>query len=443
MGMLAALVGAAFGAAGLTQPRVVNDTASYAQFDFQWPTILQQRRTPGYPAVMAAVRGVAESDGPIPWLHLALFGAAAAIFAWTASDSAVRRVAVFGGLLSANALWLYGNTLATDTPAAALGVAAAAMAVRCGRAATWAAALLAGGLVTAAWLIRPAMLALVVAGPLIAALVRWRAHGRLRSGVAAGGRVAAVTIALLLAWCGLRWAAVGQFGVVSFGGYNLVGVAGQFPGADDVRLEAEALTHVRDRAARLRGEVPPHHAELSAMNYTRLEANYDRVIWEIYEPAAVDALGSGIPDGGVPGGGGRASDAVVNRTLAAIAAAIIRQNPRDYAVWLVKATRQAVRQSLDDFAENPVGLLLLLIIGGGVIFGPGAIGPQTRLVAATAGVYWAAMIALTVLVCPPLGRMTDAASVLWPAAAAMAAVDLWVPASSPRRAYSPDAGTTQ
>lgn len=403
---LSAAVAVALWQAGRTAPRIVNDSTGYTQFEFAWPAFLAQRRTPGYPLVLAAAGG---RTAAMPWVHVAVYAGGAAAFAAAVVGGGIgRRLLVAAALLSANILWLYVDTVATDTVAAGLGLLTMAAAFRAGRGSRgWIAA--AVGLATVAWLVRPTMLALVVAAP-AAAYFAAREDRPRRTALRPAAVLFAGAAAVVLAWCGLRWAALGDFGAVSFGGHNLIGIAGQFPEADGLSTDDPELGAVRDAAAAARAASEPAMAEAAPMNYLRLENNHDATIWRLYEPPARE----------------RSADYVAaDRLLARHAAALIRHAPWRYAEWLAKATRQAVRGTFDGLASNLAGLALILAVFAGTCVGPGMVGLRTRTLTAVAVTYWAGLTAVTVLVVPPRGRMTDAAGLLLMAVLASATADLW------------------
>jgi len=277
-----------------------------------------------------------------------------------------------------------------------------------------------GPLVTIGWLVRPVMLFLVplvcVAAPLFE--LRTRGSAATWAGLARFALVsAAIVILPLVAWCGLRWQAVGKFGVVSFGGYNLIGITGQFL---DEALVAELPEHLRplvQSALQRRQSLPPGEIPLPddpLLRYSRMEVNYDVTIWKVFVPASQELYGN---------------DAVqVNSRLRELGVAIARLRPEWYGVWLAKACRQALRISCQELVGNPVtGPLIVLTIGLELLrivrcwrrsIPAGLLSSATDLVPVLllmSVLYAASNLLLVIVVCPPLGRMTDAATVLFPA----------------------------
>lgn len=396
--------------------RVVPDTASYLDVPLNsLAGALSHYRTPGYPVFLAATKPFAAEWAAVPIVHYLIFcGAVAALFRSLGPLAGPwARAFIAGSLLFANIL--IGpestvETVATDFLASAFGVLAVSLLLlRATRAVPSRWLLLAIALVSAAaWIVRPAYLFLVPMIPLLGAmLTKANSHitnrtGGLREPITLGF----VTLLPLVAWCGLRQTVVGRFGAVSFGGYNLIGIAGQFLDdglaqelPDDLQPLALAALE-RQKTFSFPG---PTDAESSKLNYERIERRYDDTIWRIYLPAAEELAGN--------------APVRVNSDLKRLAFEIIKRRPRDYVIWVAKATRQAVRKLVSDFVLNPVYLALLFATIGTQLLcilrhspAPDATCPgATASLFVVAMVYATASLSVVIIVCPPLGRMTDAA----------------------------------
>jgi hypothetical protein len=119
----------------------------------------------------------------------------------------------------------------------------------------------------------------------------------------------------------------------------------------------------------------------------------------------------------------------VNSKLRELGTAVIRLRPREYAVWLAKAARQALRISSQELVSNPVsGSLILMTLLVTVVIvvqswrRPELADPRpwdprgiVGLLFLLSVLYASLNLLLVIVVCPPLGRMTDAACVLFPA----------------------------
>ena len=216
-----------------------------------------------------------------------------------------------------------------------------------------------------------------------------------------------------------RWSVVGQWGIVSFGGYNAIGIAGQFITPDLVDHFPEPHRPIIRRALGRRERRPKSDEYLDSeprLHYLRMERHYDLTIWNEFAPAAMEVLGE--------------HPVRINAALGQLAMQAIRQRPVDFAVWLAKATRQGVKKLFWDNVDNPVNLGVLLATGAALLIrifqstpnrNPlvGACGAERTafLVVTSLSLLYAALsLAVAIPVCPPFGRMTDAAGVLMPAA---------------------------
>jgi len=275
--------------------------------------------------------------------------------------------------------------------------------------------------VMATYLTRPAYLSLVVQLPLLGlAIVQSRRVHRptFRELTRTAAVLAAATLIPLIAYCTLRSVVVGRFGVVASGGFNVIGVAGQFLDdemvgslPDDLQpLARHALTHRPPED----GDQSVLMTDAPVLNYQRIENRYDRTIWRIFYPAAEQTESSAVTS--------------VNTRLRRLAQEIVRQRPKMYAVYLIKAFRRAVFKIVGDTVLNPYCLSLCLLIAGVTlirILRPSAVrtvDPESGaefdllslMVLATLS-FAACQMAVVILVCPPLGRMTDAMALFVPA----------------------------
>ncbi len=403
---------------GKLRPQLVPDSPGYVDFPWHSPRqALGHLRTPAYPAFLKVAGFLAAEQRAVPAAQMCFYFGAAALLFWAlrqGTGATGVSLAAASGLLYANILHGYVSTVATDTLAAAAGIAAVALTIRFVARPSFLSAVGIAMAATAGWLVRPAYLFLVVLCPLLAWLVvRVRREGlpRAPGRIGLALRVLALTAGPLLAYCTLRAAVVGQFGVVSFGGYNLVGVSGQFlTPADLDRLPAEVrpiAETVLDQRASAQQPVSPYDNE-PPLHYLRLETRYDHTIWNEFKPAAEKVVG--------------VEPAAINPRLKTLGATLVRNHPRDYAVWLVKATRQGAKKLTWDFLDNPVGLVTSLLLAAVLALTAslrGFAGSWTdevdwaafRILVLTTIAYAATSLAVVIPVCPPLGRFTDAAGV--------------------------------
>lgn len=419
-------VGIWLAASGRLTPELVNDSPSYVEFPWtSAEAILNQHRTPGYPAFLQISRLFGSNFESTPLLHFVVYASAVAmLYLGVKRVTHVPKVAFIAAstLLYSRILHGYVNTIATDTLASALGIATCGLTLwRLSSERNRALTIGLMVVVTLGWLVRPAYLFLV---PLVP-LVTWQTRSYFNRPDRRDSLLLFAGLLLpLLAYCLLRLAVVDRFGIVSFGGYNQIGIAGQFLVDEDVERLPDELRPLAQAVlqARESGTLPGgKYDELPRMNYMRMEDRYDIAIWSEFAPAAERLCGD--------------DKARINTLLRKMAGALIRLHPEDYAAWLAKATRQAAKKVLWDFADNPVTLLMLLAAVAAICVPSSAnaesadldVQCPARWLLTISATYLTLNLMLVIPVCPPLGRMTDGASVLL---ACPLAVWLWSRISS-------------
>ena len=178
--------------------------------------------------------------------------------------------------------------------------------------------------------VRPAYLFVILLWPGLAFLLAAAVFRRpvLRgAGVRRGGLILAVCVVPFLAFCTLRWAVVGHWGLVSFGGYNIIGVtaqimdeevAGQLP--DELRPLASAILR---RARRL-------DFVSAGRGFPDDGGVLQRHRLEVAVPATDEVYGSDRVTG--------------NDALTRLSYEVIRRKPGGYARWLIGNAKHSVRQ---------------------------------------------------------------------------------------------------
>ncbi len=392
---------------------------------------LSQSRTVAYPLFLSAVRVPSPSLDLLPTLQL--MGHALAVYLvyrglcqtgvapWTA-------LVVASPLLYARTVVQFGAAVLSDLPALSLAVATSGLLLTVlARPRSWPAWV---GLTLALFLTyqtRPAYLFMVGLVPLLGWLLPRvtgaPADGLTRRGVAAG--VAAAALLPLLAFCALRWAVVGHFGLVSFGGCNTIGIAGQFLREADVEslppdlrplsramLEARAEEEAQGRWKRA---VAP-----GAIDYTLMCESYNSTCQMCFG-GAILALYHGE------------SDLVLYNGLATrLAWALIVRHVGDYRRWLQRAFWEGCTMMAESAADKWVFVRLFALLGllhaarrlrHPVAAAP-APGGDARValgVMALLGVSFAlTTLLLVIAVEVPLARYLDAAAAFLPSVVAAA-----------------------
>ncbi|NUQ65730.1 MAG: hypothetical protein HUU20_24945, partial [Pirellulales bacterium] len=301
--LAAALVAAGLHWAGRMASEEVFDTASYLQFPLvPLEAGLVSIRTYGYPLFVQAVLNLTGSKSAVPWAQYAVH--VLCVLCWYCGARPwfprPRPAAIAAaGLLVTNTLLrnvfiLSSDGLASSFAIAAMGMLMAVVA-RPRSTGRWAVLTI---LIFATYQIRPAYLFLVVLCPVLGigllVLREWldadrdapqQKPGRWRM----GGYLAGIALAPLLAFCLFRWALVGDFGLVSFSGYNFCGVVGQFLDRSTVaclpaEIQPVAVESLRRRAA-LAAENPAFHDEV-VTSYITIENRFDLSTWTVFYPAA-------------------------------------------------------------------------------------------------------------------------------------------------------------
>ncbi|HUQ72541.1 MAG TPA: hypothetical protein VM165_23640 [Planctomycetaceae bacterium] len=414
------------GTLGKLAPVVADDTAGYEQVPFDsLAGMLNQTRTIGYPLFLKFAGLFATQHGAVPTLHWLMHVAAALLF-WRAIIPLVpgpRPAALMtSGLLWSSLVFRYLPVLAADMLACSLAVATLSCLLlvvqQPGSGARWLGLTV---LLFATYQTRPAYLFLVGLVPLLGALLVWWQSRDERSSVQPlATRLTLASLGPLITFCTVRWLIVGHFGLVSFGGFNLIGIAGQFLSPELVaELPSNLQPLAQDMLARKQALIDPELArrEWSPRSYIAVETHYDTAMWKVFTPAATELCGS--------------DPACVDQQGRDLASAIIRQRPALYANWLLRAFRQAIRVVTSEFVMNLFSLALIAI---GLLIetrytwlrrrGPTVSVPlddryfeAVHVQGLIAVSFALSKIALVILVAPPLGRFMDAAGIFLPSVA--------------------------
>lgn len=433
-------------ASGHAQVLRLHDSDTYDNVSRMPPReMLSSVLTLGYPLLLKAVRLVSPDYALLPWVHLGMHFLACLLL-----DSGLRKfgaspwqsAAASAAFLATAVSHPSAEYLLTDFPTRAVAVWAIAFLLRIA-AEPWRIADWVGLTVSVAlcYHLRPAYLFMIPLTPLLGvALMRIR-NGR--EGLPCrwktnGAALAGVTVLPFLAFCVLRLAVVGHFGLVSFGGLNIVGVAAEM--LDEKLIETRIPANLRPLAHEIvvrREERGMENAFTSrGVDILRWDENYNQSVWKIAYPAAVDRYG--------------ADHVTINRELTDLSRAVIRARPVHYLRFLAANYREGVGRLLSRGAvlQGCAALLLVLfLIRLGLVPAGAETDPSIgRRTARDALMLTAVAFALTKLLLVSLVEMTItryvlAAGMLLPSAVALLAYDqaAAIVASLRSRFTSPDA----
>ncbi len=401
---------------GRLAPHYVADSASYV--DYPWSSLqaaFQSTRTPGYPLLLRATLAVTGSFAVIPTLQWCLLIATAIalaheLAAW-GMPTAARRAAAVVTVWSCTA-WQHAFEVATDAPAAACGILCAVALMHWSRqsqrVSSWIAVVL---VTTCAISLRPAYLS-VLPWLGFAGLILLRQQSiPLKPALMRSTLLCLVALVPLLLWCTARWATVGEFGLVPFGGQNLAGVVVQLVNDD----ELVALPNVPPAFTE---SIVEHRQKLSRSDlwyrgddraYITWEERWHDVTWRVVVPASIEVAGT--------------NNLATHRLVQRLNGAILKAYPQRYAIYLAKALRRSVWVGAADIAMHPPFLFVLGVLVLTVLY----VAFRGRVIASIAfppgftallvvGLSYAVM--QTTFIClstPPIGRFTDAAWIFVPA----------------------------
>jgi hypothetical protein len=353
-------------ALGHFRPQVVPDTGGYF-FSFVFPDIFSQRRTPFYALFVAILGGESSGFALVPAAQAAILGFATLVFyravrAW--HDDGLPALALTLPLLFGNPVLLYLNSIHPEILAIACVLLALAALVRLSDGASWRWQLMFGGSLGFGYLLKPAFVFFIPVLPVLYFLLL-RLRGR--SGIGASLRRAALLAVVgavpFVGYAGLRAATVGDFNIVSFGGFNSSGMSGLMLTTDTppkLRPEHRDLAKVilaeRERLAAEGAMLPiPRNSEgvrsfiSTAVGYFDILArSYDNVSYEIVLPR------KGEDENWV----------AFNRRLQAFTVDVIKAELRNYLAWIIGAgTRIVGLMTITNMAFMLVcGILVLVLL---------------------------------------------------------------------------------
>ncbi len=272
---------------------------------------------------------------------------------------------------------------------------------------------------------KPACLFLLVFLPIGGVIARWWLYNSERDAWRVGLRLTTAAWSPFLLWCLMRWWVVGHFGLVSFGGYNVVGIAGHF--LDD-QLVQELSTEVRPLGQSILDRRRTRPDLKVQIDYPTIEAQFNGMVWEVAVPAADSLFQS--------------DSARMNQGLTQLSKEIIARRPARYLQWLLAAIKHSVSETLHLTLTHPAVLIALIV----AIVAHGRMGwprsqmgsvpvrrPSPRLISHEfQWMVWLALgyalcsLTLVILVEPPISRYVAPGIVFIPSIVAMLVAAYWI-----------------
>jgi len=401
--------------AGETAP----DTSGYF-FDLHWPSLWEQQRHPLY-SVMVSIFGPYErATRAIATVQLALHFLSCILLYCGASSAGIGKTGAFSLTVSgmmAQVVVQYGRLVAPESPAISFLILAFAgtLAATTSRRAfnVWIGPVaVAAGI---AYSLRPIMLPAIATLPLLWLILVWHrkdVHVILRAATMVG-----VLAVPFLGQAIIRWVAVDDFNIVSFGGYQMSAMAGfmlddkvieSLP--DNVRHTAERVLAVRN-AAESDGRVMRTPLNSSGeQSFVSAAVGYYDIYARSYDNFLV-----GIWALQAPG----ETWVAFNQRLMRFAFATIRAAPLRWLAWVVGGTSRTIGRMLVANVPMILGAALFLLVWlRQMLRWPKqtSLGPNDVSVVALVALAWTATCGpLGVLVTFPSARYIDTSALLLPA----------------------------
>ena len=345
--------------AGRFVPQALPDTPGYMKI-VGFPAMLAEPRTPLYGWLVAALDLGGTSHLAVPAFQIATYLAAVWLMAAQLRRfglSATAVLSVAAALLIANAFLIDANWVHPELLSITCALVAVAGTIELAQAQPrrWAYPLVCVG-AALAYVLRPSFLLLIVALPVLYAMLRAVRGDALR--IARAAAIFVVTAAPFLGIASLRAATVGDFNIVSFGGYAMSGLTTLILSDDTVARLPEDLRPFAAQvlAARDAGETSgrfigiPANASNERSYYSAALAYFD-VLARTHDDMIYDII--------TPMRGANESWVDFNRRLSRFALAVVRASPARYAAWIVGGTTRVVGHA---FVTNLAAALALVVI---------------------------------------------------------------------------------
>lgn len=414
-----ALVLAFLALTGGLRPTLTLDTPGYLS-PWTWSELWGGRRTPFLGFLLAPF---GDDFSLYPTVIIGLFFAAAyylfgSLVRFGASERAA--LALTLPLLLSNSLVRYSSDVHAEFPSIVLLIYALGELLRLvadARPRPWRYAAFCAALGTA-YLMRPSLLPFLIVMPALALCLGFVRQRRWRFRLTAV--VLALSVAPFLLVSTIRYRAVNDFNVVSFGGFTLAGIASAL--LDERMMDRLAPEHRELARAVLDGrEALVSTGEISPMviDYKSGQRSYSRTARSYFDILANnfdELLYKVVVKERRPG----ESWVEFNRRVMSFSVAVIRESPKGYVMWIVGGFRSAVGTATAHNIAFVVGAVLLAGIYFSLLFTnrvPRLTFPRLDipvLVLVTAG-FTAGAGALPIVAAYPLIRYVSTAALFLPA----------------------------
>jgi hypothetical protein len=344
------LSGVLLASTGRWSMRIEPDSRSY--LDFDWTSlqgILGGIRTPGYPCIVRATEWTLGRDS-LPIVHWGLMVVAVLVLASGLRRFGFPAVAATCSslpLLFSKTLWDHGASVATDAPAVSMAV----ISLGCllwvlADSKQWLPWIGLAFACFATLMIRPAYLYLTVWLPILAVwLMTWSLN---RSWSKIGRTAIGVALAATLPLAGYatcRWFTLDQFGYVSFAGYNLIGITGQWIEQDNLPKLTQDVRPLAERMIARRADEPQYRPPSS---YEAMVDCFNPTVWRLADPACKELFGEDITRS--------------NQRLQQLAVQSLKMHPEKYVAWLIANGRSMLEQILSQLLTEPSSKLAIISV---------------------------------------------------------------------------------
>ncbi len=348
-------------AAGRLRPDLTPDTPSYL-VAWSWPQMLGQPRNPLFSWILDVVTLGSGNYAAVPVLQTGLFFFAAFHLFRACRRYGLSRAAALAltlPLVLSNLVILWNNAVHPELAAAGcLLIAIAELPARVAK--EWKAWPVArfSLLLGVAYILRPTYLPFIFICPgLFLVLARLRGMPW-RCGAAGAVLLAGAAPFLLVST--LRFAALGDFNIVSYGGYQMSGMAGEMLDAEIVdRLPADlqplgrGILAGRNSLIAAGGALPTPRNSSGQRSYMSVALGYYDLLARNYDYILYNVIGRQR--------GANESWVDFNRRLQRFAVATVLASPARYGAWLVGAITRAVGRMTVTNAPFMAAILGLLV----------------------------------------------------------------------------------